>query len=240
MIKKQKLFTLIILVSFGMMLTACAKNNAEQAPEQTETAAETESTVEETENTEPEMPEDETASSEEIAPEESADVSEKIQFTVDVTDNLADENGMIIGNTSSAEGYCGIVEIHMDEALLQRAAEEIQTGKTYVFTVKPMMTMSIPPQIIATDFALATEEEINRLEEVRKTISNYKDCMETYKTMSLEEIIQDANFSYALWTQEEIGEFLEFIAEKGYTDDSDIKCYVKQRADLNGSVPGGA
>ena len=56
--------------------------------------------------------------------------------------------------------------------------------------------------------------------------------------MSLEEIIGDANFNYALWTQEEITEFIEFIGEKGYTDDSEVKSYVATRENLSGSISG--
>lgn len=165
---------------------------------------------------------------------------ENVQFTVDITDNLIAESGMIVGNTSTAENYSGIIEIYLADELIEKAAETIEVGKTYVFTVQPMMTMSIPPQTTAVDFAEASSEEIQKLEEIRGNVSNFKDCMESYQNMSLEEIIGDANFNYALWTQEEIGEYITFIEEKGYTEDSEIKSYVATRENLNGSIPGAA
>lgn len=238
--KKQKIMALMMMLSVGLMLTACGTKESTDAPQtQEETTAETETAAPETEEEETEeteITEEETTADE----TEVAAAPEIIQFTVDVTDNFAADGGRIIGNTSSEQSYSGIVELNVDDALRQKAADEIEVGKTYVFTVEPMMTMSIPPQVLATDFAPATEEDIQQLEEVREKISNFKDCMESYQSMSLEEIIQDANFNYALWTQEEIAEFLTFIEEKGYSDDSDITCFVKQRADLNGSVPGDA
>ena len=141
-------------------------------------------------------------------------------------------------STSTSDGYSGIIEIYLAEELIEKAAETIEVGKTYIFTVQPMMTMSIPPQTTAVDFVEASQEDIQYLEEIRKTISNFKDCMESYQNMSLEEIIGDANFNYALWTQEEITEFIEFIGEKGYTDDSEVKSYVATRENLSGSISG--
>ena len=37
-----------------------------------------------------------------------------------------------------------------------------------------------------------------------------------------------------------IVKFQEFIKEKGYTEDSEVKSYVQTREELNGSVPGDA
>ncbi len=232
MMKMQILSTLMVL-SVSALLTACqtpdsaetaadptAAETAESIPAQ-ETAAETESTSAET-----------------AAEEETIPAVENMSFTVDITDNHAAEMGLVIGNTATKDNYCGMIEIHLDEALAEKAAQEIQIGKTYLFTVQPMMTMSIPPQVAALDFTPADDQEIAKLEEIRKTVSNYTECMETYQDMELEQIIQDANMNYALWTQEEIAEFTEFIAQKGYTDDFKVKSYVKIREELSGSIAG--
>lgn len=231
--KKQILSTLMTLSAAALLLTSCAASDkAESVPE--EIPAETENISAETDKEETETLPEETSPTE----ENSSQDTEKMTFTVDITDNLAADMALVIGNTATEQSYCGIIEIHLDDTLSERAAREIRTGKTYIFTVEPMMTMSIPPQVTATDFTPADEEDINRLEEVRKAVSNYSECMDSYQSMSLEQIIQDANLNYALWTQDEILEFTQFIAEKGYTDDSEIKSYVKIRDELNGSISG--
>ncbi len=220
------------------LLTACnTADSVTPSPAPVQDGAETEMVQPETEAPETEAaPEDHTE-------EETEEMSsaETISFIVDVTDNLITESNTVIGNAAAtAENYIGIMEIHLDDALAERAKNEIETGKTYLFTIGPAMTMSIPPQVTALDFAPATDEDLARLEEVRAELSNFQDCMTSYESMSLEQIIQDANLNYALWTQEEIKEFIEFITQKGYTEDSEVKSYVNLREDLGGSLPGAA
>lgn len=228
--KKTAILTALLL---SAVLTGCgAADNTNEVPAQETTAAETE-TTQKTESTETEEASETTTEETETAQEQ-----EDMTFTVDITDVITTDGYTIIGNTATTENYSGIIEIHLDDTLAEQAQDEIQVGKTYVFTVAPMMTMSIPPQVSAMSFTAATEEDIAALEEARAGISNFKDCMTAYETMSLEEIIQDANFNYALWTQEEITEFETFLTEKGYTEDSEIKSYVKTRENLDGSVPG--
>lgn len=242
--KKKRQILLFMLLASALVFTACGKKEEADSSSQQETASQ------ETESTEEQITEetgDIGASGEEVETEENENSVEEnaaenglenVPFTVDITDNLIGERGMVIGNTSTSDGYSGIIEIYLAEELIEKAAETIEVGKTYIFTVQPMMTMSIPPQTTAVDFVEASQEDIQYLEEIRKTISNFKDCMESYQNMSLEEIIGDANFNYALWTQEEITEFIEFIGEKGYTDDSEVKSYVATRENLSGSISG--
>ena len=165
--------------------------------------------------------------------------AETIRFIVDITDNLTETENLIIGNTANAEAYSGEIAIHLEASLLEKS-NEIQVGNTYVFTVTPMMTMSIPPQVSAIDFAPASEADLETLENVRGEISNFKECMERYQSMSLEDIIADANLNYPIWTQDEIAEYNAFLIEKGYTEDGNLKSYVKPRSELNGSIFGGS
>lgn len=236
--KRQKLLVCMLLSASVLLFTACGlAGNTNNTPLQ-EGAVGPEPAEQETAEEKTEITEDNTTAEDITATEdnEEAAASETVQFIVDITDNLAAGSKQVVGNTAAYEGYCGIIELNLDDNLAKRAESEIQPGKTYVFTVKPMMTMSIPPQMPAIDFAPASEEDIRELEEIRKTISNYDECMESYETMPLAEIIQDANQNYALWTQEEITEYVEFITEKGYTDDAGVKSYVKIRAELDGSI----
>lgn len=241
--KKKRQVLLFMLLASALVFTACGKKEADSPQE-----AGKEETVE-TENIDDKITEE--ADMAEISEEDNAEetensveengaegVLENVPFTVDVTDNLIEERGLVIGNTSTPNGYSGIIEIYLADELLEEAADAIEVGKTYVFTVQPMMTMSIPPQTTAVDFTEASPEEIQTLEEVRENVSNFKECMEGYQNMSLDEIVIDANFNYALWTQEEIGEYIKFIEEKGYSDDSEVKSYVATRENLNGSISG--
>lgn len=234
--KKHVLAATLLLTM--TLLTACgAADSATPAPAPVQDSAETETPQPETETPETEAVAED--STEEAAEETGS--TETISFIVDITDNMSAESNTVIGNAAAtAENYAGIMEIHLDDALAEQAKDEIEVGKAYVFTIGPAMTMSIPPQVTALDFAPATEEDLARLEEVRAEVSNFQDCMKSYESMSLEEIVQDANLNYALWTQEEIQEFTEFITQKGYTEDSEIKSYVNLREDLNGSLPGAA
>ena len=84
----------------------------------------------------------------------------------------------------------------------------------------------------------ARQEDIDALEAVRSEISNYEERRAEYETMELPDIIEDANWNYPLWTQEEIRDYQDFLKEKGYTEDSEKKSYVNIREELNGSVAG--
>lgn len=233
--KKMMLFPMTALLA-AYLLTACG--NAENTVSQTEDSGITESATE----TDVPMGTDADDTASEAAGEEAPEAVETPEnaeelFTVDITDNLSDTENIIIGNTASPDAYCGMIEIHLEETLLERA-KEIKVGSTYVFTVKPMMTMSIPPQVVAVDFAPAGEADLEALEAARREVSNFNECMENYQEMSLEDIIADANFNYPIWTQEEIAEYNRFITEKGYTEGSSPVSYVKLRAELNGSMFG--
>ncbi len=228
---KLRLLTTMILMTVSLC-TGCRtadSQNEVPAPE-TETTDETGQAAEET-------PVEEVPAPEEAPP---ADVKETQQFVVDVTDNLIAQNNIIIGNAAAVHGYCGIMEFHLDDALAKTALEEIKVGHTYLFTIPPMMTMSLPPQVTLLEYEEASERDIQAAEEIRAQVSGFKDAMIAYESMSLEQIIDDANFSYALWTQEEIREYQKFLAEKGYTEGSTPISYVKVREELSGSVPGGA
>lgn len=239
----KKWIPTVCLLFTATMLTGCIAANSEDPAQAQDAAIETavsETNPAEAETDTAKNTETETATTDTADETESQAAEETMTFIVDITDNLIAESGKVIGNTTTAENYSGIMEIYLDSPLLEKAQTDIQVGKTYLFSIPPMMTMSLPPQVTALDYTPATEEDIARLEEIRMDVSNFQDCMSAYETMSLEQIIQDANFNYALWTQEEIVQFRELIAEKGYTEDSEIKCYVKVREELNGSVPGDA
>lgn len=236
---KKKTFYLTALFCASMLaLTACGKTAAGETD-----SGETTAITDTAESTQlPDNATDSDASADATQSAETGDQlpEETIQFIVDITDNHLADEGFLIGNGGTKEGYLGILELHMEESLASQAADSILPGKTYLFTVTPMMTMSIPPQMIAIDFSEASEADITRLENIRQTTSNYQSCMERYPDMELEAIIGDANLNYATWTQEEIAEYLAFLTEKGYSETSSAKSYVNLRENLNGSIVTGA
>lgn len=160
--------------------------------------------------------------------EETYGTLENMEFIVDVTD-IVKEDGtqeMIVGNTATYKSYSGKIELHATESI---DTSTIEVGKTYVFTTTPMMTMSLPPQVTAIKVVEATEEDIETLEKIKEKVSTYAESMLKYKDMELDEIISDANHSYGTWTQEQIKQYIEFIEEKGYSEENKIKSIAKLR-----------
>lgn len=231
---KKSIVTVLLTMSI-VLLTACGTQNEK---ENTPAAEQTESALEETQTPESESTESEEEAAQETETEEAA--QETDELTVDVTDvvEAADDVITVIGNTAEKEGYSGIIELNVPSALPQQAELTLEAGKSYVFTVKTMMTMSIPPQMPVTAVREAGQEDIDALEAVKSEISNYAERRAEYEKMELSDIIEDANWNYPLWTQEEIKEYQDFLKEKGYTENSEKKSYVNIREELNGSVAG--
>lgn len=162
---------------------------------------------------------------------------ENIEYTVDLTDIYPYDENVLVGNTSTLQGYSGVIIINITDHLsYELESLELEKGKTYIVTASPMITMSLPPQVSAIDIREATESEIEILEKTREIVSNYDECMERYESLDLDQIISDSNSNYATWTQEQIAEFKEYLVEKGYTDDYEVHSYVELRPDLNGSI----
>lgn len=154
---------------------------------------------------------------------------DNMEYIVDITEIVenTDENTLeLMGNTSTEKGYSGIIQIKEKESGL---FSNITVGNTYVITTTPMITMSIPPQVTAIEVKEALESDIETLENIRKEVSNYAECMLDYEEMTLEEIINNANINYATWTQEEIKEYIDFIKKKGYNEEYTVKSVVHNR-----------
>lgn len=166
--------------------------------------------------------------------EETFGTLDKLTFIIDVT--LVDNsNNTFKGNTSTDNGYSGIIEFKLSDNALENICIEIEQGNTYVVEASPMIETGTDdlPLITVTNLSLATEDDINKLEEIRGTVSTFKRKLIEYNSMSLEEIIRDANISYATWTQDEIKEYIKLIEDKGYTDESKEKSYVCLRESIS-------
>lgn len=156
-----------------------------------------------------------------------------IKLIIDITDYV-DSKDYYIGNTSSLKSYSGIAQVKLNED----CNTDIKIGKTYVMEAMPIIETADNgyPMYNITKCNEATDNDIAELEEIRGSVSNYKLQTIKYKTMSLDEIIEDGNKSYATWTQEEIGEYLKYIKKLGYTDNYKVKSYVNTRDALGGSI----
>lgn len=166
--------------------------------------------------------------------EETFGTLDKLTFIIDVT--LVDNsNNTFKGNTSTDNGYSGIIEFKLSDNALENICIEIEQGNTYVVEASPMIETGTDdlPLITVTNLSLATEDDINKLEEIRGTVSTFKRKLIEYNSMSLEEIINDANTSYATWTQDEIKEYIKLIEDKGYTDKTKDKSYVCLRESIS-------
>lgn len=166
--------------------------------------------------------------------EETFGTLDKLTFIIDVT--LVDiDNNTFRGNTSTDKGYSGIIEFVLSDNALENLSIDIKQGNTYVVEASPMIetVTSDLPLITVTSLSVATEDDINKLEEIRGTVSTFKRKLIEYNSMSLEEIINDANTSYATWTQDEIKEYIKLIEDKGYTDEANYKSYVCVRESIS-------
>lgn len=166
--------------------------------------------------------------------EETFGTLDKLTFIIDVT--LVDiDNNTFKGNTSTDNGYSGIIEFKLSDNALENLSIDIKQGNTYVVEASPMIETGTNdlPLITVTSLSVATEDDINKLEEIRGTVSTFKRKLIEYNSMSLEEIINDANTSYATWTQDEIKEYIKLIEDKGYTDKTKEKSYVCLRESIS-------
>lgn len=166
--------------------------------------------------------------------EETFGTLDKLTFIIDVT--LVDiDNNTFKGNTSTDNGYSGIIEFKLSDNALENLSIDIKQGNTYVVEASPMIETGTNdlPLITVTSLSVATEDDINKLEEIRGTVSTFKRKLIEYNSMSLEEIINDANTSYATWTQDEIKEYIKLIEDKGYTDKTKDKSYVCLRESIS-------
>ena len=166
--------------------------------------------------------------------EETFGTLDKLTFIIDVT--LVDiDNNTFKGNTSTDNGYSGIIEFKLSDNALENLSIDIKQGNTYVVEASPMIETGTNdlPLITVTSLSVATEDDINKLEEIRGTVSTFKRKFIEYNSMSLEEIINDANTSYATWTQDEIKEYIKLIEDKGYTDKTKDKSYVCLRESIS-------
>lgn len=158
---------------------------------------------------------------------------ENISFTVDITvaDNMSNS---YVGNTATVSGYSGIIEFKLSDVLKEINSTSIEVGNTYVIEVSPMMETNRSgfPLVTATNISLATAADIVKLEETKQDVSTFRRKSIEYSSMDLTDIINDANISYATWTNDEIKEYCELIRKKGYTDSYENKSYVCIREDI--------
>lgn len=156
-----------------------------------------------------------------------------LNFTIDIT-VVDSDNNMYKGNTATIDGYSGVIEFKLSDSFKDSNDIPIELGNTYIIESSPMMETSYDgfPLVTATNIKLATEEDINKLEEVRASVSTFKRKSIEYNNMTLDDIVQDANTSYATWTQDEVKEYIDFIKNRGYTDGRRYKSYVCLRESI--------
>lgn len=227
-----KVLAILIILYFILLgIKRNISNNDNESYENIESNIESE-TIEASEENPKSLEKTESNTSE--VEEETFGTLEKITFIIDVT--LADiANNTFKGNTSTDNGYSGIIEFKLSSNALENINTEIKQGNTYVVEASPMIETGTDdlPLITVTSYCLATEDDINKLEEIRGTVSTFKRKLIEYNSMSLEEVIRDANTSYATWTQDEIKEYIKLIEDKGYTDKTKEKSYVCLRESIS-------
>ena len=148
---------------------------------------------------------------------------DNLVYTIDITN--IDSDNIAVGNTATLNGYCGRIEINEKD-------NKLEVGKTYVVEALPLIETADNglPLINAVSVKEASNDDIVELESVRGEVSNYNKKMAEYKSMSVDDIINDANSSYATWTQSEITKFIEYLDK--LKKSSSTKCYVCTRENI--------
>ena len=166
--------------------------------------------------------------------EETFGTLDKLHYIIDVTYVNSDDN-TYKGNTSTRDGYSGIIEFRLSDTALDKISIDIEIGNTYTVDASPMIETSTDnlPYITVTNIEVASSDDIDNLEDIRKEVSTYTRKRIEYNSMTLNEIVIDANSSYATWTQDEIKDYISFIDSKGYTDSNDEKSLVCLRDDIS-------
>lgn len=221
---------LLILYFILLCIKGTLYNNSDDAYRSTESIIENNDTVS-TEKNVYTMSDVDTNTSE--TDEETFGTLEKLHYIIDITYVNSDDN-TYRGNTSTDNGYSGIIEFKLSETALNKTNMSIELGNTYNVDASPMIETNTDglPLITVTNIEMASNDDIDSLEDIRKAISSYTRKRIEYNSMSLDNIIIDANSSYATWTQDEIKDYIDFINSKGYTASNDIKSLVCLREDI--------
>ena len=159
-----KVLAILIILYFILLgIKRNISNNDNESYENIESNIESE-TIEASEENPKSLEKTESNTSE--VEEETFGTLEKITFIIDVT--LADiANNTFKGNTSTDNGYSGIIEFKLSSNALENINTEIKQGNTYVVEASPMIETGTDdlPLITVTSCCLATEDDINKLSE---------------------------------------------------------------------------
>lgn len=136
-----------------------------------------------------------------------------IKYIVDI---VSIDNNIAYGDTATLNGISGRIMIDLSEV-----NNQISVNNTYVITVKSLIKISNIPIVTAVKIDEASEEQVNELDNYRKNISNYNECLLKYNNMDIDSIVDDANRQYVYWTQNERKAFLKYIKSLGYNASTD-------------------
>lgn len=142
-----------------------------------------------------------------------------VEFIVDTTEvykNNETQLTNVIGDTATLDNYSGVINIQVSDAVEDASGLELKADKHYVFTVEPMMTRSVPPIANAVSIRDATDDDLNKLENIREEVSNYAECMLRYEDMEEQEILNDYIYNIGRWTDDEVQDFYKYLEEHGY------------------------
>lgn len=146
-----------------------------------------------------------------------------LQFIVEVIDIEKDKEEdltVIKGKTVMPDLYMGVLFLEI------RGYNKISKYETHVFNAEPLMTMSKPTTVKVISYKKASENDKQTLQNNKQEYSNYNECMVDYKNMTLDKQIENANFNYGRWTDEQIVKYQENLTERGYNESTNIQSEV--------------
>lgn len=146
----------------------------------------------------------------------------------DVQNQIAG-TGYVINAVSAEESdvsdpFVGQIYIDFDDETKQKYGDLMTPGSQIYFLIKDEDVLEV---------RAATEEEIAKVAEIRASMSTFDDDMVYLEELTGEEAKSFANSAYTGWTDEQIGQYKEWVNAKLAEDSEFAESYNNARYDSN-------
>lgn len=125
----------------------------------------------------------------------------------------SESNGIVYGDALTKDNFYGPITVKkLDDS-------SFENNKLYVITTEPLIRESGDYNVVEVTHRNADENDLSLVESIKENRTNYYECVNNYKYMEVEDIIQDANKNYILWTDKNIDEFTKLIKKMKLTEE---------------------
>lgn len=125
----------------------------------------------------------------------------------------SESNGIVYGDAITKDNFYGPITVkRLDDS-------SFESNKLYVITTEPLIRESGDYNVVEVTHRNADENDLSLVESIKENRTNYYECVNNYKYMEVEDIVQDANKNYILWTDKNIDEFTKLIKKMKLTEE---------------------